>query len=132
MKCIFYLWVAILFLACSNKEPFSVPLEPTQVWIDEDTQSDTIITGEGYTIPNYLYYAAKSWQTSADTNLTHGFRNIAVKFGDSILVKPLHDPSTIYEGPFFFRVDESRTTLHTQNFLNTSRPNEVRIFVPLR
>ena len=132
MKCIFFLWIAILFIDCSNKEPFSVPLEPTQVWIDETTKSDTIITGEGYSIPNYLYYAAKNWQTSADTSLTHGFRNIAIKFGDSILVKPLNDPSTIYDGPFFFHVEESKTILHTQNFLDTGNPNDVRIFVPLR
>ena len=102
------------------------------MWVNEVTKNDTIITGEGYTIPNYLYYAARNWQTSADTGLAHGFRNIPIKFGDSILVKPLNDPSTIYDGPFFFQVDESRTTLHTQNFLNTGNPNDVRIFVPLR
>ncbi|CAN5617932.1 hypothetical protein BH10BAC2_BH10BAC2_45270 [soil metagenome] len=108
-----------------------VPLEPKQVWIDRDTQSDTIITGEGYSFPNYLYYAAKNWQTSADINLTHGYRNIAIKFGDSILVKPLNDPTTIYDGPFFFQVEASKTTLQTQNFLITGNPNDVRIFVPL-
>ena len=133
MKYIFFIWIAVTALACSNNgQLLTVPLEPKQVWIDRTTGSDTIITGEGYSFPNYLYYAAKSWQTSADTNLTHGFRQIGIRFGDSILVKPLNDPSTIYDGPFFFQVDESRTTLHTQNFLNTDNPNDVRIFVPLR
>jgi hypothetical protein len=66
-----------------------VPLMQKQIWIDEATKSDTIVTGEGYSLPNYLYYAARNWQSSVDTNITHGFRNIGIRYGDSILVKPL-------------------------------------------
>ena len=133
MKYIFVLLLAAAMFACSNNgEPFAVPLEPEHVWVDQATNSDTVITGEGYTIPNYLYYATKKWQTSADTNLTHGYRKITIRYGDSILVNPLDDLSTNYDGPFFFHVDESKTTLQAQNFLDTTTANEVRIFVQLR
>jgi hypothetical protein len=108
-----------------------VPFIPKQIWIDESGRNDTIITAEGYAIPEYLYYAKRNWQTSADTNLTHGFRNIAIRFGDSILVKPLNDFSTNYDGPFYFHIDENKLTLQSQNILDTSSENITRIFVPL-
>jgi len=127
----FSLFAAIACLGCRYKPPVTVPLEPQRVWIDQATLSDTIITGERYVHPDYLYYAKKNWQTSADTVITHGYRQIAISFGDSILVKPLADLSTNYDGPFFFKVDESKTTLHAQNFLNTSAQNNVRIFLRL-
>ncbi len=133
MKCLIILLALIVFAACSNNgQLLTVPVEPEHVWIDQATGSDTIITGEGYTIPNYLYYAAQNWQTSADTNLTHGYRKITIRFGDSILVNPLADLSTNYDGPFFFHTDESKTSLQAQNFIDTTMPNEVRIFILLR
>jgi len=132
MKIFFFFLVVIICSSCSNKEPMVVPLIQKQIWIDEATKSDTIVTGEGYSLPNYLYYAARNWQSSVDTNITHGFRNIGIRYGDSILVKPLGDLSTNYDGPFFFHIDENKTILKAQNFLITTTPNNVRIFAPLR
>lgn len=109
MKYIFLLLLAVLFSCRNNGEPFVVPLEPEHVWLDQTTKSDTIITGEGYTAPNFLYYAAKNWQTAADTGIEHGYRKIAIRYGDSILVNALNDVSTNYDGPFFFHVDENKT-----------------------
>lgn len=131
MKLFCSIVLIITSVSCSNKEPVIVPLLPKQVWIDQTTRNDTIITGEGYDLPSYLYYAEKNWQTSSDTNLTHGFRNIGIRFGDSILVKPLADNSTNYDGPFFFHLEENKT-LQSQNFLDTSKENSLRIFVPLQ
>jgi hypothetical protein len=131
MKCLFIIGIITTCVSCSNKQPMIVPIQPKQIWIDEATHSDTIITGEGYELPNYLYYAALNWQSSADTSIANGFRKIGIRYGDSILVKPLNDLSTNYDGPFFFHIDENKTALKAQNFLDTTMSNDVRIFIPL-
>src|SRR4051812_22678713 len=117
MKYLLYCF-AITMLAC-NKQPALAPPTPQTSWIDLDTHSDTIITN----INNHssiLYYASKNWQQSADTSLTHGYRFVAIRYGDSILVKPLNDPSTNYDGPFILKINEGDDTLTAQNFIDTA------------
>ena len=119
----------ITVLAC-NKPPSIAPPTPQTSWIDLDTHSDTIITNVN-NYPNRVYYASKNWQQSADTSLTHGFRAIDIRFGDSILVNPLDDHSTDYDGPFILKVNEGNDTLTAQNFLDTASDNPARLFIPL-
>ncbi|MGI8950871.1 MAG: hypothetical protein ACR2FN_04715 [Chitinophagaceae bacterium] len=131
-KIFIFLIIIFIFIGCSNNgQPYPAPVLPQIIWIDLATHSDTIITGKGSDLPSYLYYAANNWQNSADTNITHGYRQIATRAGDSILVQPLNDISTNYSGPFFFHINADKRELDTQNFLDTSFLNSTRIFVPL-
>src|SRR4051812_44143919 len=121
--------LVVTMLAC-NKPPVIAPPTPQTSWIDLDTHSDTIITN----VNNYrsiVYYASKNWQQSADTSLTHGYRLVAVRYGDSILVKPLNDPSTDYNGPFILKVNEGNDKLTAQNFINTVTDNPAKTFILL-
>ena len=119
--------IVLAMLAC-NKPPAVAPSTPQTTWIDLDTYSDTIITNIN-DFSGTVYYASKNWQQSANSTLAHGYRLIAVRYGDSILVKPLNDPSTNYDGPFVLKTNEGNDTLTAQNFLDTASDNPVRIFV---
>jgi len=127
MKCLICC-IILLMLAC-NKPPALAPATPQIIWIDAATYSDTIITNvdNHYSV---LYYASKNWQQSADTNFSHGFRLIAIRFSDSILVKPLTDTSTNYDGPFLLKISEENDTLTAQNFIDTANANPARRFIP--
>lgn len=133
MKYLFALSLLTSFAACRNNgEPFAVPLIPGHVWVDQATKTDTIITGDGYTLPPInLYYAAKDWQTLGDSSFIHGYRNVRVAKGDSVMVTAPDDMSTNYDGPFYFHVDEANKTLQAQNFLDTTQPNATRVFIQL-
>ena len=120
--------IVMVLLAC-NKPPAVVPVTPQTTWIDLDTHSDTIITNVGNNRV-FVYYASKNWQQSADSSLAHGYRSIAIRYGDSILVKPLGDPSTDYDGPFILKVNEGNDTLTAQNFIDTASNNPARLFIP--
>ena len=106
MKKFSALIVCAVCISC-NGVPYSAPIEPQRVWIDAATRSDTIITNVNNT-PIQLYYAEKNWQSSPDTNLTHGYRQIAIKFN---------------------RDSNDKATLTAQNFIDTAQPNPARIFV---
>ncbi|TKK70199.1 hypothetical protein FC093_05465 [Ilyomonas limi] len=120
--------IILITFAC-NKPPMPAPATPQTVWIDAATHSDTIITNVGNQYP-VLYYASKNWQQSVDTNLSQGFRFIAIRFGDSILVKQLNDTSTGYDGPFLLAVNAENDTLMAQNFIDTASVNPARTFIP--
>ena len=125
----FSLCVIFIIVAC-NKPPAFAPATRQTVWIDAETNSDTIITNLNNQSP-LLYYAKKNWQLSADTNITHGYRFIAIFFKDSILVKPLNDSSTNYQGPFFLHTNERYDTLKAQNFLDSTNAIPVSIYILL-
>ena len=116
-------------LACNKPPAVASPTPPT-TWIDLDTHNDTIITNVN-NHSSVVYYASRNWQLSADTSLTHGYRLIAIRYGDSILVKSLNDPSTDYDGPFILKTNEGNDTLTAQNFLDTASVNPAGIFIPL-
>ena len=122
--------IAIMMLAC-NKQPALAPPTPQTSWIDLDTHSDTIITNVNDQ-RSVVYYASKNWKQSADTSLAHGYRQVAIRYGDSILVKPLNDFSTNYNGPFILKINEGNDTLTAQNFIETAGNNPARAFIPLQ
>lgn len=124
-----FLYIAFILVAC-NKPPFLAPATPQTYWIDSATLSDTIITNVNGNYP-VIYFAEKNWFQLADTNFTHGFRFIAISYRDSILVKPLDDPSTNYRGPFILSTNERNDTLRAQNFLDTINTNPVNIYIRL-
>ncbi len=124
-----FLYIAFIFVAC-NKPPALAPATPQTYWIDSGTLSDTIITNVNENSP-VVYFAKNNWYQLADTNFTHGFRFIAIRYGDSILVKPLNDPSTTYRGPFILSTNERSDTLRAQNFLDTVNTNAVNIYIRL-
>lgn len=126
MKRLTYCIILMMF-AC-YKSPMPAPATPQTVWIDAATHGDTIITNvdNQYLV---LYYASKNWQQSPDTNFSHGFRLIAIHFGDSILVKPLNDFSTNYDGPFLLKTNTENDTLTAQNFIDTANANPARTFI---
>lgn len=119
--------ILFIMLAC-NGQPLVAPATPQTAWIDSDTRSDTIITNVDnfYTV---IYYASKDWQESADTDLSHGYRLVAIRYGDTIYVKPADDPSTDYDGPFLLKINEDNNTLTAQNFLDTANANPARVFI---
>ena len=124
-----FLFIALIVVAC-NKPPALAPATPQTYWIDSGTRSDTIITNVNGNFP-VVYFAEKNWYQLADTNFTHGFRFIAARYGDSILVKPLNDPSTNYKGPFIFSTNQRNDTLRAQNFLDTINTTPVNIYIRL-
>lgn len=124
---LFYL---VFILVACNKPPLLAPATPQTYWIDSATLSDTIITNVKGNYP-VIYFAEKNWSQLADTNFTHGFRFIAISYRDSILVKPLNDPSTNYKGPFILSTNERNDTLRAQNFLDTVNTNPVSIYIRL-
>ncbi len=127
-----YFIVSIVFVMSScNGQLLDAPATPQTVWIDAATRSDTIITNVDNHDP-LLYYASKNWQQSPDTSLTHGYRFIAIRFKDSILVKPFNDVSTNYRGPFILKANKENDTLTAQNFIDTVNTYAASIFIRLR
>ena len=127
----FLLFSIFSFIAC-NKEPAIAPPTPQTVQVDADTRSDTIITNVDDHAPE-IYFAYHNWQVLAiDPNLSHGFRFIAIRKGDSILVKPLNDPTTNYDGPFICGNSQNTDTLRSQNFLDASSLNPVKNYIRLQ
>lgn len=123
-------FAVLLFVGC-NKEPFKAPPTPETLWIDAATLSDTIITNVN-NISSNIYYAKKNWQQLANSNMFHGYRFIAIKFNDSVLIKPYSDPTTNYTGPFLLKFNSLNDTLQAQNFLDEGSVNPVRIFIRLQ
>ena len=128
MKYIILLFALFIF-AC-NGPLLESPATPQTVWIDLETKSDTIITNVGSHYSG-LYYASKNWQQATDTNLLRGYRFIAIRFGDSILVKLHLDSSTDYDGPFLLLINEKNDTLKAQIFLDSVNTNPARLFTRL-
>ena len=127
-----YFLLFILFLIAScNKQPFPAPATPQTTWLDEQRNMDTIITNINNR-PNMVYYSAFQWQQLADTSLSHGYRLIAIRKGDSIWVQPINDPSSNYNGPFLLHINNSHDTLNAQNFLDTSAGNLTRSYVLMK
>jgi hypothetical protein len=125
-----YCFLSLLyFLFSCNGEPLIAPSSPETVWVDAATYSDTIITNVNNQ-PPVIYYAAKNWQSSADTNLSHGYRFIAIRYADTISVKHLNDSTTNYKS-FICGNTENSDTLKSQNFLDTIVNNPVRNYVHL-
>ena len=121
-------FITLLLIAC-NKEPLKAPM-PETLWIDAATLSDTIIVNVK-NLYGGVYYAKKNWQQFSDTTLVEGYRFVAIKYNDSILVKPYNDPTTNYKGPFLLKLNNVNDTLQAQNFLDTSSINPARTFIRL-
>lgn len=121
--------IALIIIAC-NGEPLSIPQPVETRWIDATTNSDTVITNVNNN-PGILYYALKNWQSSADTNITHGYRSIAGRQADTVVVYTLGDPTNA-QGPFICGNSVNNDTLKSQNFLDTLNPNPVRIYTKLK
>ena len=113
----FSTFMLLLITGCSG-DPMISPPTPETKWIDSKTHSDTIITNVGGN-SNILYYAIKNWQSFPDSNFAYGFRQIGIKAGDSILVKPLNDMSTNYSGPYLLKLNAANDSLQAQNFLDS-------------
>jgi hypothetical protein len=127
----FLLFSILVFIAC-NGEPAIAPPTPETVWVDADTRSDTIITNVDDHAPE-IYFAYHNWHVLAiDPNLSHGLRFIAIRKGDSILVKPLNDPTTNYDGPFICGNSQNSDTLRSQNFLDASSLSPVKNYIRLQ
>lgn len=120
----------ILVISGCSGDPMVAPSTLETSWIDVATHSDTIITNVNNQWP-VIYYAEKNWQSSADTNLSNGFRFIAVRKGDTIAVKPLDDSTTNYQ-TYISGNNENSDTLKSQNFLDTSGNNPVKKYIHLR
>jgi hypothetical protein len=117
----------LLMIGCSG-DPMISPQTPQTKWIDAVTHGDTIITNVGgsFTI---LYYAIKDWHSFPDSNFAYGFRQIAVKAGDSVLVKPLNDISTNYNGPYLLKLNVANDSLEAQNFLDSIHTTSAVLYV---
>lgn len=124
-----YLLFFMIFIAACKK-PFTVPKPVETRWIDAATNSDTIITNVDNN-PGILYYALKNWQSSSDTNITHGYRFLAGSREDTVVVYKLNDPANA-QGPFICGNTANADTLKSQNFLDTIIPNPVRIYNKLK
>ena len=120
------LGITFILGAC-GKPPAIAPSTGQTIWTDIITHRDTIITNLNNQLP-LIYFAKNNWQLSIDTNISHGYRFIAILYEDSILVKGLNDPSTNYQGPFLLRTNTAYDTLRAQNFLDTTNANPVVIY----
>ena len=125
-----FLACIIIILTGCNGEPLVAPSSPETFWIDVSTASDTIITNVNNQSP-VIYYAAKNWQSSSDTNLTHGFRFVGIRYSDTVLVKPLNDSGTNYQR-YICGNNANPDTLQSQNFLDSTGINPVKKYVRLK
>lgn len=125
-----FLWALPFILIACGKPPVTAPSPGQTVWTDGATRGDTIITNINNQFP-LIYFAKKNWQLSADTNITHGYRFIAIRYRDSILVKGLNDSSTNYQGPFLLQTNTAYDTLKAQNFLDTASANPAIMYLRL-
>ena len=123
-----YLVIIVFFISCSG-DPLVAPSALETVWVDAATQRDTIITNVNNQ-PAILYFAVKDWQI-AGSSLLHGYRFIGVRYGDSVLVKPLDDSSGNYTGPYLVAVNTRNDTLRAQNFLDSNNTNPSKTYVLL-
>jgi len=127
-----YILLLIIFVAAAcSKLPFPAPATPQTRWINLQTHKDTIITNVNNQQTD-IYYAAYQWQQAAEPAVSHGYRFIGIRYGDSILVKKVNDASTIYDGPFLLQTNKSYDTLKAQNFLDTSIANSPKTYILLK
>lgn len=124
--------LALVFVVACTKQPDILNL-PVTTWIDQDTNSDTIIvkySAAQNTVDANVYYAKKGWQTSTSPTAQRANKQITVYYNDSIYLSR-NDGSTNYDGPYQFKFSTDGTQLTSQDLLQVPANSMGRVFVRL-